>query len=151
MSKISKEVVDLASKISDSIGYNSDTATVEGVEKLYLTYLPEGVTPEHVKLLDDYRATFLPATMMAVGCLGQVCASEGVTGRGIRAVVPIGNCTFAVDYMSETYDRDSKEVPWPVRGEVSYGYSDPTLGMENDEMVSVRDFLKAQALMAFNS
>lgn len=148
--KISQEVLDLADKISDIIGYNPDTAVVEGVENLYVTHLPGGLTPEHIKLMEDYNAVFLPAVALAVGDLGIERTVDGEIRRSLAAAVPMGNRCFHVEYNCHAYCRDSNNAVWPVHGEVTHNYFDPAVGRHNEDMVRVRDHLIAAATMALS-
>lgn len=67
MSKIKTDVTDLASKLASSFSIDKASGKAEVTGDPFKEHMPEGLTEEAVKQVDDYRYTFVAATGKAVG------------------------------------------------------------------------------------
>lgn len=67
MSKIKTEVTELATKLASSFNIDKTSGKTEVTGDPFKDNMPEGLTEEAVKQVDDYRYTFVAATGKAIG------------------------------------------------------------------------------------
>lgn len=87
---IKPEVLELSEALEKELII--DTATGEGKEEgLYLKHLPEGLTPEIDKAVDEYRTTFVAAGTHAFGKLAVNAMNDNSNLNSANVIFDIGH------------------------------------------------------------
>lgn len=91
MSKIKDEVSSLAEKLGKSFTIDKSSGKAEVSGDPFKENMPEGITEEQIKSVDDYRYTFIAATGKAVGEAAVSAMASNKKLEAVEAAFGIGN------------------------------------------------------------
>lgn len=91
MSKIKDEVSSLADKLGKSFTIDKASGKAEVAGDPFKDHMPEGMTDDQIKQVDDYRYTFIAATGKAVGEAAVAAMASNKKLEAVEATFSIGN------------------------------------------------------------
>lgn len=106
MSQISNEVVALSDKIKKAVEVDASTGVITTPKDLYESLLPETLTIEQVKTLQEHNSQVIAASAKAVGELAIPLMAENKELDRVSLEIGVGH----KDKINVTFDR-SRQVP----------------------------------------
>lgn len=147
--EIKAEIVQLADKIKKEITIDGSTGVATVPKELYANTLPDGLTVDTIKQLQDHNSQFAAASYMALGEASiPVMKKHKDLDRSTLDIPTVGK-----DHFSLTFDR-SGEVRAPGGGDPKtvYGTGRVAFNMygtkNRGELSKVRDMLSEKAAAA---
>lgn len=88
---IKEQILELAAKLDAVIEIDAGTASAEVDNSAFMANLPEGLTEEHIKSLDNYRGDFTAAATYSFGNKAVDFLAQNTQHNEVKAKFGVGN------------------------------------------------------------
>lgn len=149
MSEVKQEVKDLSEKIKKEIKIDTKTGIATISETLYKDNLPEGMTIDNVKAVQDYNSRIVAATGLALGEASIPVMKKHKELEFTELTLPIVKDTASFTFDRQSTSRNPTDGSEVIKhGALSVKYVTSGAGTSKGELKKVRAHLFESAAAA---
>ena len=124
--------------------------TTDATTSVYMENLPEGVTPETIKIIDDYDNRYVAACIQASGDVAAAVLAENPTAKAVRLTTPYHTGGSVAVNLRPTADVKEGGTTKRVFGQTTVKIANIATALEGGEIMSAQEMVSAALAAHFD-